>query len=324
MICKVCSDDIVPGLVLESIKTNNSVYRCPNCKVTFAHPQPSVDVLNAYYTGMYQDIAVSFNEKQMNRALKSVRGYLDRMQWDENDYKGKTFLDLGGGLGYYSKAALELGMSPVLVEKDSVSVNFAKTELNLKAIIQKDLNEFFAETTAQYDLIFFRHVIEHVTEPTEIISNISSILKDEGVFIIETDNNAGIEILFKKGTNKFYLNLYKESFKNVSFFNLLVKRPFALDPPRHLFGFRMGNLSNLLSKHDMKPFIKDHYRLGHPVYWPNIASPKFKDAVKAFLKFKISKGFKVLFEYINLLFRMVLQRLGLSSGLCIYARKNEL
>ena len=39
----------------------------------------------------------------------------------------------------------------------------------------------------------------------------------------------------------------------------------------------MGNLSNLLSKHDMKPFIKDHYRLGHPVYWPNIASPKINN-----------------------------------------------
>ncbi len=324
MTCKVCCDDIVPDIILENIKTNNSIYRCPNCKVAFAYPQPSVEVLNAYYTGMYEDIAVSFNEKQMSRALKSFKGYLERMEWCESDYKGKSFLDLGGGLGYYSKAALELGMSPILVEKDSISVDFAKKELNLKTIIQKDLNGFFAETTEQYDLIFFRHVIEHVTDPTEIIRNISSILKEEGVFIIETDNNAGIEILFKKDTKNFYLNLYKESFKNVSLFNLLIKRPFALDPPRHLYGFRMGNLSNLLSKHKMKPFIKDHYRLGHPVYWPNIATPKFKDAAKAFLRFKIIKGFKALFEYFNLLFRTLLQSLGLSSGLCIYAKKNEL
>ncbi|MBO3116693.1 class I SAM-dependent methyltransferase [Winogradskyella sp. DF17] len=306
---------------MEHKKTDNSIYRCPKCKVAFVHPQPSVDELNTYYTGMYQEKAISFNEVQMSRASKSIKGYLKRLKWNGEKSKGKTFLDLGGGLGYYSKAASEYGMSPILVEKDSVSVDFAKNKLNLKSIIKKDLNEFFSSNTEKYDVVFFRHVIEHVTEPNEVIESISSILKDDGIFIIETDNNAGIEILFKKGVKDFYLKLYTENFKNVSFSKLLSVRPFALDPPRHLFAFRMGNLSNLLEKNGIKLFIKDHYRLGHPVYWPNIHSPKIMYAIKAFSKFKLRTGIKLILEYFNLLYRILLQFLGLSSGICIYGKK---
>ncbi|WP_422105128.1 methyltransferase domain-containing protein [Winogradskyella sp.] len=321
MICKVCEHDITPKFLLENKKTDNSIYRCPKCKTAFVHPQPSSEELNAFYTGMYQEKALSFNEVQMNRALKSVKGYLKRLNWIGEKSKGKTFLDLGGGLGYYSKAASEYGMSPILVEKDAVSVDFAQSKLQLDTIIQQDLNEFFSSNTDKYDIVFFRHVIEHVTEPNEVIKNISSLLKDDGVFIIETDNNAGIEILFKKGVKDFYLKLYGENFKDISFYKLLSVRPFALDPPRHLFAFRMNNLSNLLKKNGIKPFIKDHYRLGHPIYWPNIPAPKFSDVIKAFLKFKLKTGIKLTLEYFNLLFRILLQSLGLSSGLCIYGKK---
>lgn len=73
----------------------------------------------------------------------------------------------------------------------------------------------------------------------------------------------------------------------------------------------------------IKTFIKIHYRLRHNVYWPNIESPKIKDILKDFLKFRIVNGLQRTIEYMNLLFRIVLQFFGLSSGLCIYARKQN-
>ena len=323
MICKVCAQDMKPVVLLEHVSAENDILRCPECKITFVHPQPTSDELTAYYNGMYKNLTVAFNQAQLDRARFSMKGYMKSLDWTETDRQDRTFLDLGGGLGYYSKAAIDYGLNPILVEKDPVSVDFARNHLNLSNIIEKDLDDFFENASHQYDVVFFRHVIEHVTEPRKVIHGISKILKADGVLIIETDNNAGIEILFNKGSRKFYMDLYKSNFKNVSFLNLLFKRPFALDPPRHLFGFRMKNLCQLLESNDLSPFIKDHYRLGHPVYWPNIATPKLSTSIRAFKRLKFKAGFFHLLKYLNLHFRKVLQSFGLSSGLCIYARKTS-
>ncbi|PWH82812.1 hypothetical protein DIS18_11325 [Algibacter marinivivus] len=324
MICKVCNTQNVPYLVLENKNNVNHIFRCNYCKVAFVNEQPSFSELNNYYNGMYKDIAVAFDEKKMDWALHSMKEYVEKLNLKFDSLEGKSFLDLGGGLGYYSKAANTFGLESILVEKDPVSVSFAMDKLGLNQIVKQDLNEFFLNNKKQYDIVFFRHVIEHVTNPSEVIHGISSVLKNNGVLIIETDNNAGIELILTKNVRNFYLKLYKDNFKNVSFIELLKKRPFALDPPRHLYAFRMNNLSDLLSAHNIMPYKKIHYRLGHPYYWPNIPSPSIKSALFSIMKFNFKKGIREIFDYFNLIFRKILQLLGLSSGLCIYALKEEM
>lgn len=322
MICKVCQTEINPRLLLKNKGSFGDVYRCPKCEITFVSPQPSDEVLNEYYNGMYSDLTVSFDEKKMKWAQHSMRGYLKVLKRLNVEPTSEiTFLDLGGGLGYYTKAAAENNLHSILVEKDPVSVQFAKQHLKLENIIEKDLDEFFNSNERQYDIVFFRHVIEHVKDPYSIIQGISNLLKKNGILIIETDNNAGIELLIKDGVRKFYLDLYGKSFNKASFINLLIKRPFAVDPPRHLFGFRMKNLSMLLKSQSLFPKEKIHYRLGHPIYWPNIPSPNVKQIIKSFLKWNFKAGFRLTFSYLNLLFRKFLQLMGLSSGICIYAQK---
>ncbi len=324
MICKVCQKEINPRLLLKNKGDFGDIYRCPKCEITFVSPQPSEEVLNEYYNGMYSDLTVSFDKKKMKWAQHSIRGYLKVLKKLNVKPKAEiTFLDLGGGLGYYTKAAAENNLHSILVEKDPVSVQFAKQHLKLENIIEKDLTEFFNSNDEQYDIVFFRHVIEHVKDPTSIIHGISNLLKTNGILIIETDNNAGIEILIKEGVRKFYLDLYKKSFKNVSYIKLLTKRPFAVDPPRHLFGFRMRNLSMLLKSQNISPKEKIHYRLGHPIYWPNIPSTNPKQVIKSFLKLNLRAGFRLTISYLNLLFRKSLQLVGLSSGICIYAQKQS-
>ncbi|GAA4815292.1 class I SAM-dependent methyltransferase [Litoribaculum gwangyangense] len=322
MICKICKYEINPRLLLKSNVNFGDIHRCPKCKITFTYPQPDANTLNDYYNGMYSDLTISFDDKKMKWAQRSMQGYLKVLKKLNVELKQEvTFLDLGGGLGYYTKAAAENNLHSILVEKDPVSVQFAKKHLKLENIIEKDLYEFFNSNDKQYDIVFFRHVIEHVNDPYSIIQGISSLLKTNGILIIETDNNAGIELLIKDGVNKFYVDLYKKSFDNVSFINLLIKRPFAVDPPRHLFGFRMKNLSMLLKSLNLYPKEKIHYRLGHPIYWPNIPSPNIKQIIKSFLKLNLRTCFKLILSYMNFIIRKFLELIGLSSGICIYAQK---
>ncbi len=324
MICNVCQQEINPKMLLKNRGNFGDIYRCPKCQIAFVFPQPSDEILNAYYNGMYSDLTVSFDDKKMKWAQRSMEGYLKVLKKLNVEPSTEiTFLDLGGGLGYYTKAAAENNLHSILVEKDPISIQFAKKHLKLENIIEQDLTEFFNSNDKEYDVVFFRHVIEHVKDPQSIMQGISNLLKTNGILIIETDNNAGIELLIKDGVRKFYLDLYKKSFINTSFINLLIKRPFAVDPPRHLFGFRMGNLSMLLKSQSLFPKVNIHYRLGHPIYWPNIPSPHAKQIIKSFLKLDLKAAFRLTLSYSNLLFRKFLQLVGLSSGICIYAQKQS-
>ncbi|GAB4153160.1 MAG: hypothetical protein Fur0046_33060 [Cyanobacteria bacterium J069] len=324
--CHVCDNSINPTLILENFKSECHIVRCPRCNLTFVHPQPSPEVISAYYNGLYSELATEYNERKMRWARTSIEGYcLAIKKYKRPNSNLITLLDLGGGLGYYSKAFEEAGFSVTLVEQDPVSVKFAREVLKIENLIDQGIEQFFEANCAsmpKYDVIFMRHVIEHYTSPGALLGKVGECLAERGIFIIETDNNAGIELLFRPGTASFYTNLYRSSFASSSYFSLLRKRPFAVDPPRHLYGFRSSNLSRLLRKNSLIPVKTIFYRLGHPIYWPNLPSPTFKDILSQARHPKTKHFIHTLMDFALLPFRLFLEFIGLSSGLCIYAVKD--
>ncbi len=320
--CCACGSSIKPVLILENFKDGWHIMRCPQCELTFVHPQPPLEIISSYYNGMYSDLAAEYNEQQMLWAKNSVKGYCSILDKHKSE-KTHTLLDLGGGLGYYSKAFEEAGFSVTLVEQDPVSAKFAKKVLGMSNTIEKSTEEFFADNHNKYDVVFLRHVIEHSTAPDVLLSEVQKCLSDGGVLIIETDNNAGIELLFTYGTAAFYTNLYRSSFLPSSYFSLMVKRPFSVDPPRHLYGFRIPNLSKMLRKNGLEPVETKCYRLGHPVYWPNFQSPTLRDMLSNIRHLQVKRFVANTIHIIFLPFRFLLERVGLASGICIYAMKKD-
>lgn len=321
--CYVCNRTIEPELVLKNVKDGWHIMRCPECDLTFAHPQPDSGTITAYYNGLYSDLASKYDEQKMEAIRHSVRGYLLTLRRHKQIGPGTSFLDLGGGLGYYAKAFTENGLSVTLVEQDPVSVKFAQNVLKLEKVLKKSAEEFFRENHEKYDVIFLRHVIEHATNPSHVIQEIKKCLNDGGILIIETDNNAGVEILLRPGPAKFYLDLYRSSYAPASYLSLMKRRPFAVDPPRHLFGFRTSNLTALLQKNSLVPVETKCYRLGHPIYWANLPLPTLRSMVDNARKLRIKAVAASLIDIGLLPVRICLQYLGLASGICIYAVKDS-
>ena len=319
MKCNICNSDIQPEILFKNKSAQNpDIVRCPVCKITFIHPQPDSKIISDYYNGLYASLAV-YDEKKMqdaNRSLKAYQKNINKINPTANE-----LLDLGCGLGYYSKAALNAGYSVTSVEQDKVSIKFARDILKLNNIIEKSIEDYILTTELKFDVIFLRHVIEHVTNPRELIEGISGMLKTGGVLVIETDNNAGIELLFRPHSLMFYLQIYKKKYKKVNFLSLIIKRPFAIDYPRHLFAFNMKNLSGLLKTYGMTAKKKVHYQTGHSVYWPNLKTAKRKEILIVLKEFKIKSILNLIIEYSVLPFRIVLRIFGLSAGICIYAKK---
>lgn len=317
--CCICRKYIKPILILENIKTGWDIVRCPYCALTFVHPQPPLETISSYYNGMYSNLATEYSSQKMQWARNSVNGYSLVLKKLKSNLS--SILDLGGGLGYYSKAFEELGYSVTLVEQDPVSAKFARDVLKIKSLVEANNETFFKNNQRKYDVVFLRHVIEHSINPNSLISGISDCLTDKGILVIETDNNAGIELLFKPGAFIFYHKLYKESFKPSSLVSLAMKRPFAVDPPRHLYGFRTSNLSMLLRQNSLVPLKTVFYRLGHPIYWPNESSPKLTQILvdASQLRFKVVAAH--LLDILLIPIRLLLEPMGMASGICIYAQK---
>lgn len=319
MKCKVCNADFCHKVLFTSKYVDKpNIVRCPKCKLTFLHPQPDEKTISDYYHGMYASLA-TYNPEIMKNANKSMLNYKKNIT-DINKI-GKSLLDLGCGLGYYSLAAKNAGYQVTSVEQDIISVEFAKNTLKLENIFESNIEDFIYSVKQKFDIIFLRHVIEHVTDPQKLINGISGIINTNGVLIIETDNNKGVELLFRPHSLLFYSKIYKTHYKNVNFFSLLHKRPFAIDYPRHLFAFNIKNLSLLLKNNNLNPKKKIHYHTGHSIYWSNLKLPKIQKLFKACKEFKIKSVLNILMEYIIYPFRLILKSFGMSAGICIYAQK---
>jgi len=321
MKCNICNSDIIPKVLFKNKSANKpDIVRCPACKLTFIHPQPNEKIISDYYYGMYASLA-TYDETIMQNANNSISHY--KRNINAINSKSNSFLDLGCGLGYYSLAAQNTGYQVTSVEQDKISVEFAKNTLNLNNIIESSIDDFIYSVKSKFDVIFLRHVIEHVTNPQKLVNGIYEILNTNGVLIIETDNNNGVELLFRPHSYLFYQNIYKKQYKKVNFFTLLTKRPFAIDCPRHLFAFNMINLSQLLKNNNFSIKKKVHYHTGHSVYWSNLKLPEIQKLFKAIKEFKVKTILNILIEYITFPFRIVLKFMGMSAGICIYAQKKE-
>ena len=323
MKCYVCNETITPLLIMKNLRNDWDIKRCPACDLTFVDPQPDSATISAYYNGMYYELTDTYDATKMASIRVAIHRYVASLKKYTKVHGHPTLLDVGGGLGYYAKGFSEAGFAVTFLEQDPVSVNFARTVLKLPHIIEMSADQFFKNNTTKFDLIFLRHVIEHAPNPGLLIQQVENCLHEGGILVIEPDNNAGIEILFRPGTAKFYLALYKKSFAPSSFFSLLARRPFAVDPPRHLFGFRISNLSMLLKRNSLFPLESTCYRLGHPVYWANMPLPKMRDMALNLRHGRFSKVIASIADVVLTPFRRCLEYFGLASGICIYAVKRQ-
>ena len=129
-----------------------------------------------------------------------------------------------------------------MLELDDVSCRFASERLGIKNIAKTSVYSLDTLENQSYDIVLFRHVIEHLYAPNTIIENLYRILDSSGVLILETDNNSSIELLLRSDSRKYYIELYKSLYKKANLLSLIRKKPFAADRLRHLYAYNLANL----------------------------------------------------------------------------------
>jgi 2-polyprenyl-3-methyl-5-hydroxy-6-metoxy-1,4-benzoquinol methylase len=251
------------------------LYRCVRCGIQSVDPIPTATELEAYY----QQVFYKHNPlpERWQWRLQLVERAFERYiyMWFRATGKGKPqrFLDIGGGLGYYAKAALNRGIESCLMDYSDEALQFGRRTLGISWTVRGNI-----EKCAQYlekesfDFVLARHTIEHLRDPREYVENIALVLRRGGLIEIETPNVVSKEQFCHPMVIALNFQTIRQSNPSmpavVALRHAVTKSMAGVVPPKHLWGFTVPGLSHLLNGCGFEVVESNRAVSGHTVFDP--------------------------------------------------------
>lgn len=205
------------------------------------------DFLKEYY----EKKALDFDELKLTyENPSSFKRFFYQSRFNEvmralDPRKGEKILDLGCGIGYYTREIIKKGSKVTSVE---YSEQYLKQAKNLN----KKNNSLFIVASAtnlpfksdSFDKVLFTEVIEHIPEYEKAIKEVRRVLKNEGVAVVTTP--------------------FKYSPMNIGYYLKRFIRKYGFN--EHVHEFTRGELEKLLSKYfSIKNFYMANYVVPYPL-----------------------------------------------------------
>lgn len=210
-------------------KESFSLYRCTSCKLVHISPMPDENQLGTYYKNEYygkgkQKFSNLIEKWTISRNLKLAQSIAKLLKDRKTEQtRPLRVLDIGCGRGNLLKAFSHMGFECHGIERaefpdepDESSINIHRNSLEK----EKFDDDYF-------DIVILWHVLEHLSNPTDIVGEIHRILNRSGILVIAVPN-----------FGSFQSRLFK-------------KHWFHLDLPRHLYHFEMESLDRLLNTNNI-------------------------------------------------------------------------
>ena len=163
---------------------------CRNCNFIHVNPIPSNDELLNFYKNMYyqknKPDYIKGNEKDIEYQNYTFDEKLDFLE--KNCRKGKKrILDIGSGPGFFLRRAKKRGWEVLGVEPSSTAYEYSSKQKI--PTIQKFFHQVEDSELGKFDSIHTFDVLEHVNDPINILKRTYSLLKKNGIIVIEVPND---------------------------------------------------------------------------------------------------------------------------------------
>jgi ubiquinone/menaquinone biosynthesis C-methylase UbiE len=218
-------------------------------------PTPSLDVLPKYYESedyiSHTDGKRTLFEKVYHLVKRNAIKSKVSLITSEQKQKGKL-LDIGAGTGDFLVEAKNQNWEILGYEPDAGAKNLA---------IKKGITfteDIFVLPDNSFDVVTMWHVLEHVPNLEEYISNLKRIVKPTGTVIIAVPN-------YKSYDAKHYKQFWA-----------------AYDVPRHLWHFSKKSIKRLFSDVDME--LKKVKPMWFDSFYVSLLSEKYKNGKMSFIK----------------------------------------
>ena len=194
--CVACQgDDLSAFVATRQIK----LYRCAVCGSLTALPRPSDDSLAAYH-----DSAAYFDHPYFERRRADVertdarcRDIVRRLQQTVSalSLTGMRHLDIGCDTGLFLERFAHLyGTQPYGIDLNARAVAAARA----RGIAAQHTDLSHATDLSRFDLVTMIDVIEHVTDPVQLLRDVRDRLQPHGLCFVETPNVASV--IYSTGT----------------------------------------------------------------------------------------------------------------------------
>ncbi len=173
--------------------------RCKKCGMVYVSPRLKESITHDLYN---KDL---YNESYIIKLIpsidyrKNVLGFSKFNQISKYVKKPGKILDIGCGLGELLSVFQDKGWNCTGIEFNEFSANYAKDNFDLD-IVNKSIYDF--QGTNQYDVIMLWGVLEHFFNPTKVLKKINSLLKDEGVLVIEVPSADSVLVRYCENTSR--------------------------------------------------------------------------------------------------------------------------
>lgn len=187
--CPVCNSD---NKKYEFSKYEFQLYQCNECSTAFFDriPLNTNDVYSSEHALKDAKIAYLYNKD-----YRKVRFAKERVQLLENELKsgirGRNILDVGCGTGWFLEYAKEKGANCHGVELGKELAKFTSDNLDIP-VWNCELQEI--QTEKKFDIITMFDLIEHVTDPVELLESAKDLLNKGGIILIFTPQYDSVAI----------------------------------------------------------------------------------------------------------------------------------
>jgi 2-polyprenyl-3-methyl-5-hydroxy-6-metoxy-1,4-benzoquinol methylase len=228
IVCPVCS-----GEQFSSFKTikdhmitkeDFDIVSCDSCGFHFTNPIPLVTDIGNYYKSEDYISHSSSKKGLVNSIYGIVRSITlkQKVSLVKKRATGISLLDIGAGTGHFLNQAKTAGFTVQGLEPDQDAVQFAYNNFQLRLDSLKTLYTIESESK---DVITMWHVLEHVYQLNEDLSEMNRVLNKSGLLIIAVPNMDSYDA---KKYGAYWA---------------------AFDVPRHLYHFQKNTIQQLLEKH---------------------------------------------------------------------------
>ncbi len=286
-ICPVCASGSDKSSLCPVHLGSNSAFElveCLDCKTRYLWPTPTQDQLAGFYHSQYYG-------RDWYKQLGSGRAFAEMTL---SKYKPGKFLDVGCGMGFFIKGVAETsGWTVFGTEFGEKAAEYARNELHLDVRTGDLVSAGFP--SEHFDQIQIRNVLEHVTDPLQLLKECRRIIKPSGTLHLFVPNGqADSADLIRYFRTEGQAGLSKDG--HLFFFPATALRTmfddsgFSIERGR-TFGIRRGLKS--LGRYPRFKDWKKHYHprpeIGELESDRDIVLPPGKDRPDIYYKFRLLK-----------------------------------
>lgn len=236
-------------------KEDFSIYKDSNTGVHYTFPQPLKDLSRYYESENY--ISHTDGKKTLFEKIYQIAKVYNlnqKLNLIRSTTNGKKILDYGCGAGDFLQHMQKNGYDVLGMEPNEKAFEISQSKIGKDNVVNcelKDINQ-------KFDIITMWHVLEHIPNLNEILSELKKHLTPNGTLIIAVPNHLSYDATY-------YGNVWA-----------------AYDVPRHLWHFNPQSIQSLIKKFGMK--IENVSPMKLDAFYVSLLSEKYKDNSFAFLK----------------------------------------